>query len=259
MTTVVTQENGVGRATLHHLGGAEGLPDLLLIHGFGSDRFSWSATAPGFFNTHRVWAVELPGHTSAPVDHGSGDTHSMALAVANAVDKLSAPFSVVGHSLGGAVAVELATMRPDLISALVLIAPASLGARTNVEFLTAFPRLTSPDEAQSLLELLVSRPKLIGPQMVGHVLGFLDQPGRRDALIEIGNRLSLASSLPLPQGLAVVAIWGQQDVINPPSEATVGLFGERAHVLEGVGHMPHVELARKTNSIIADAIVKKPN
>ena len=41
--------------------GGEG-PDLLLIHGFASDRLSWAATAHAFLATRRVWAVDLPGH-----------------------------------------------------------------------------------------------------------------------------------------------------------------------------------------------------
>jgi pyruvate dehydrogenase E2 component (dihydrolipoamide acetyltransferase) len=244
-----------GRATLHPLGGAEGPPDLLLIHGFGSDRYSWSATAPFFFEKYRVWAVELPGHTGAPIDPGAGDAQSMARAVATAVSgRLQGPVPVVGHSLGGAVAVELANQFPDLVSSIVVIAPAGAGTGTNKKFLREFPTLSSPEEAQSLLELLVSRPKLISPQMVQHVLGFLGQPGRREALTKIAEELAAMRPLIFPAAVPISAVWGDSDVINPYADVAAGSPLTNAHVLQGVGHLPHVEQARKTNAVIADHI-----
>lgn len=241
-----------GRATLHPLGGAEGLPDLLLIHGFGSDRYSWSATAPLFFEKFQVWAVELPGHTGAPIDPGAGDARSMARAAATAVsDRLRAPFPVVGHSLGAAVAVELANQFPDLVSSLVVIAPAGAGAGTNKKFLSEFPTLASLDETQRLLELLVSRPKLISPQMVQHVLAFLGQPGRREALTKIADELGAMSPLVFPDTIPIAAVWGDSDVINPHADVATGSPLMNAHIMQGVGHLPHVEQARKTNAVIA--------
>lgn len=247
-------QSNPGRATLHRLGGEDGAPDLLLIHGFASDRFAWSATAPDFFRTHRVWAVELPGHTAAPIDAGSGDPAAMALAVIAALAPLQAPMTIVGHSLGGAVAVGIAARRPDLVSSLVLIAPAGVGGKTRSDFLKNFPALETADDARPLLEQLVARPKLIGPQMVQYVLGFLDAPGRREALRRIGDRLSEIGDVGIPAGVPTVAVWGDADTINVPSSRLAEIFGDRLHLLQGVGHMPHVEQARATNAIIRAAL-----
>lgn len=247
-----------GRATLHHLGGADGLPVLLLIHGFGSDRYSWAATAPAFFASHAVWAVELPGHTATPIEPGPGDAASMAEAVARAIEEgLSGPLSVVGHSLGGAVAVALAKALPGRIDALTLIAPAGFGAPPDAAFLEAFPRLSTNDEAQALLERLVSRPRLISPQMVQHVLGFLQRPGRRAALERIATALAALEIEALPEDIPVAAVWGDGDRINPLPERAAEAFGPFLHVLEGVGHMPHIEQARKTNTAIADTMARR--
>jgi pyruvate dehydrogenase E2 component (dihydrolipoamide acetyltransferase) len=256
MTLAPDAITSAGRATLHRLGGADGLPDMLLIHGFGSDRYSWSATGPAFFDRYSVWAVELPGHTADPVDAGAGHASSMARAVAEAVSgKLTGPFPVVGHSLGGAVAVELANAFPELVSSLVLIAPAGLGPRTNDKFLAEFPKLTNEDEAQSLLEMLVSRPKLIGPQMVQHVLGFLQRPGRQGALQRIADGLSRLTPLQIPPSKKIAIVWGDADVINPVQVAALGPLAPHVTILEGVGHLPHVEQARKTNAVITEAIL----
>ena len=55
-------------AVLHKLGGSG--PDILLIHGFGSDRLSWLATAPKMFQLGTIWAVEYAGHGMAGNDIG---------------------------------------------------------------------------------------------------------------------------------------------------------------------------------------------
>lgn len=243
-----------GRTTLHRLGGADGLPDLLLVHGFGSDRFSWAATAPAFFDTHRVWAAELPGHTAGPIRAGSGDPASMARSLAPVVaGRLAAPFAVIGHSLGGTVAAELASARPELVSRLVLIAPAGLGEPVDRAFLEAFPALDSEQSARRLLEMLVTRPRLISPQMVRHVLRFLGEPGRREALETIAGKIPADFRFCVPHP-DVTVVWGASDRIIAPSSSRLHLLGLSAHVLEGAGHMPHVELARRTNTLIAEAI-----
>jgi pyruvate dehydrogenase E2 component (dihydrolipoamide acetyltransferase) len=244
-----------GRATLHRLGGAEGAPDLLLVHGFGADRYAWAATAPAFFDTHVVWAVELPGHTAAPIEAGSGDAESMARAVAQVIEgRLKAPFPVVGHSLGGVVAIELADAFPDLVASVVAIAPAGFGTSPNKTFLDDYPRLETAEEAQRLLELLVTRPRLINPPMVQHVLGFLTQPGRREALEKIAGKIETMLPVSLPVWKQVEAIWGDSDLINPLSAEAAAALPLPVHRLEGAGHLPQVEQARKTNAIIAQVI-----
>ncbi|URK89398.1 alpha/beta fold hydrolase (plasmid) [Rhizobium sp. RCAM05350] len=243
-----------GHATLHRLGGDEGSPDLLMIHGFGADRFAWTATAPAFFGSHRVWAVELPGHTSEYIEAGEGTVSSIASAVAEAIDgTLAAPFSVVGHSLGGAVAIELALSLLGRVNALVLLAPAGLGYSTNELFLREFVSIAGEDDAQRVLEMLVSRPKLISMQMVQHVQSFLNAPRRQDALRLIADKLHDTERMTVPQAIPIAAIWGDADTINPPPRES-DTRGFHLEILPGVGHLPHVEQARKVNAIIKEVI-----
>ena len=140
---------------LHRLGG-EG-PDLLLIHGFGADRLSWLAVAPQLFDLATVWAVEYAGHGAAGDDPGAGDPLTVASAIGTAIDgKLTRPH-IVGHSLGGTLALHLAAMMPDDLSGLLLLAPASLAGGIDTGFVRAIPELDDPGAALDLLRRLVSR------------------------------------------------------------------------------------------------------
>lgn len=104
-------------------GGPIGAPRPILIHGSGGDHRVWG------LQTARLGgavAVDLPGHP-----HGAAldRLEDLAGALAPAVESLEGPRALVGHSLGGAVALELARSRPALVDGLVLIAS---GARLPV-------------------------------------------------------------------------------------------------------------------------------
>jgi pimeloyl-ACP methyl ester carboxylesterase len=241
-------------ARLAELGGAG--PDLLFIHGFGSDRLSWSATAPAFFATHRVWAVDLPGHGEAPAEVGDGTPEVLAQAVAAAVTELARPFAVIGHSLGGAVALALARQEPGAVAALALIAPVGLGAGMDREFLMSFPKLEGESETQALLQKLVVRPRMIAPGLAGHILAGLERPGRRKALARIGKVLAELPAPALPEGLPLRLIWGAEDRINPHDPARAAAWGERFSLIDGAGHLPHVEAASRVNRLIAQGFSK---
>jgi pimeloyl-ACP methyl ester carboxylesterase len=105
---------------------------LLLIHGLGTSQVIWDAVVPGLARTRRVVTIDLPGFgRSAPAGPGF-ELGAVADRVARglAAHGVSGPLDVVGHSLGGAVALTLAMDRPRLVRRLVLVAPAGLHART---------------------------------------------------------------------------------------------------------------------------------
>jgi pimeloyl-ACP methyl ester carboxylesterase len=254
---MATVTNARAEAKLFRLGGPEGAPDLLLVHGFGSDRFSWSATAPAFMGSHAVWAVELPGHGDSKLG-AETDMMTMAAAVAEAVQgKLLRPFPIVAHSLGGAVALELARLHPDMVSYAVLLAPAGLGQRLDGEFLTRFPELNTPEDAEALLHKLVSRPRLISSQMVNHVLAFLGKPRAREYLRSIAGTLLGLRPVAIPEQLATSIVWGDKDEVNPSDPSRLEALTAEIHIIPNTGHMPHVEAARKVNAIILEAISRK--
>jgi 3-oxoadipate enol-lactonase len=131
-------------------GPADGAP-VLLVHGLGGAAANWTRVAPALARTRRVIVPELPGHgRSAPLPAAPGlAPYADAVAAVLAHEGIERT-AVVGHSMGGAVALRLALRRPDLVTALVLAAAAGIRSST--------------DEARRML-------RLVG----------LAQPGRRIA------------------------------------------------------------------------------
>lgn len=236
-------------ARLHDLGGAG--PDLVFIHGFGGDRYGWAANAPVLADVARLWAVDLPGHGAAPEAVGDGSALALAQAVSAQLSALQRPAVLVGHSLGGLVALHLAALAPHLVRRLVLIAPAGLGPAPDAAFLTEFPLLQTPEAAQALLERLVERKRLIAPAMVAHLLASLQTPGRRAALATIAAALRASDPAPPPQ-VPMDLIWGEADLINPAPAPVPGAASFL--ILPATGHMPHIEAAAKVNAVIRAAL-----
>ncbi len=108
-------------------GGPPEAPPLLLIHGLGGSAANWTAVAPALAERRRVLVPELPGHgRSAPLAAAPG-LAPYADAVAAVLEQEGVRRSpVVGHSMGGAVALRLALRRPALVSGLVLAAAAGI-------------------------------------------------------------------------------------------------------------------------------------
>ena len=233
---------------LHRLGG-EG-PDLLLIHGFGADRLSWLAVAPQLCDLATVWAVEYAGHGAAGDDPGAGDQLTIASAIGTAIDgKLTRPH-IVGHSLGGTLALHLAAMMPDDLSGLLLLAPASLAGGIDTGFVRAIPELDDPDAALDLLRRLVSRKVLVTPRMAEAMVAGLAAQNRRSSLRRIAQALESAEPPPFPPELPFEILWGAEDAITAPPQETTPML----RVIDGVGHMPHIEAASEVVSAVRRAL-----
>jgi pimeloyl-ACP methyl ester carboxylesterase len=117
---------------LRYLVGGEGAP-LVLLHGLGGAAANWLALAPLLLPGRRLLAPELPGHGESSPLAAAASLNAYADRIALLMEREGlAPAPVVGHSLGGAVALRLAIRRPELVSGLVLAAGAGIssGRRT---------------------------------------------------------------------------------------------------------------------------------
>jgi pimeloyl-ACP methyl ester carboxylesterase len=114
---------------LRYLIGGAGVP-VVLVHGLGGAASNWLALARLLLSRARLLVPELPGHGGSeplPVAH---DLNPYADRVGLLAEREGlAPALVVGHSLGGAVALRLAIRRPELMSGLVLAGAAGISSR----------------------------------------------------------------------------------------------------------------------------------
>lgn len=240
------------------LGGAG--EDLVLIHGFAADRLSWIGLSPELMKVRRVHALDLPGHgDSAAIAPGNGGSAGLAAAVRAAMAEQGiGPAHLLGHSLGGAVAMRMAEEEPARVRSLALIAPAGLGLGPDAAFLAALPAVASPEEAERLLRQLVARPQLINKMTVQRLLDQLGREGVRAALAVIGQ--ALAAERVALAGLALrigrtdiprIVLWGNEDAINPIDAAAVAGFGGTLCRIDGAGHLPHIEAPRPVLAALA--------
>jgi pimeloyl-ACP methyl ester carboxylesterase len=137
----VTEEVGSDeRLAVRTLG--ESGPLVVFVHGlFGQGR-NWTTIAKGLADSHRVTLIDLPNHGHSPWTDRV-DYLDMAKMVATELESLGEPVTLVGHSMGGKVAMQLALRRPELLRALVVVDIAP------VEYPLRGGRTDDPDEEAS--------------------------------------------------------------------------------------------------------------
>jgi pimeloyl-ACP methyl ester carboxylesterase len=258
---VSSQEEGEtnqARISLQAIGGTG--PNALFLHGFGSDRWSWVATQPAIANVATIFALDLPGHGESGVDVGDGSVSTLAGRIAVELDRHGLrALHMIGHSLGGGLALLLASDRPDLVASLSLIAPAGLGRGVDPAFLSAYPNLENAEEAEALLRRLVVRPRLIAKPLIARVLEQLQKPGAKGALRKVADGLANsaqvlegAAGTVAARGLPRLLIWGDSDEINPMSPERSAAFGGEFFVAPAAAHLPQIESVRLVNDVIAN-------
>jgi pyruvate dehydrogenase E2 component (dihydrolipoamide acetyltransferase) len=241
------------------MGAGDG-PPVVFIHGFGADLNTWMFNQPALVERHRTIALDLPGHggSTKTLDQAV-DAASFAADIDRALAALSIDrVHLVGHSMGGAIALTFANWQPDRVASLTLIAPASLGEEINAAFIAGFVKMERRRDAQEVLRLLVHDPDLVGRAMVEDVLRYKRLDGVTNALQALAeewfpNGAQRVGMAPVLAGLAmpVQIIWGRDDCIIPAAhgEALAGKLP--VHILDGAGHLPHMEKSAEVNRLIA--------
>lgn len=240
-------------------------PVLLLIHGMAGNFENWRAVIEPLARAHTVIAPDLPGHgESAP---GGGD-YSLGSLAAGLRDLLLAlghdRATLVGHSLGGGIAMQFTYQFPEMVERLVLVSSGGLGPEVSLILRAA---------ALPGADLFIAATAGLG-QRAGSVLGrglaavgmrpsadvaevargyaSLSEPERRGAFLATlrsvvgtgGQRVAAGDRLYLADALPLLIVWGSRDPIIPVhhgEDAHKALSGSRLEVFDGVGHLPQLE------------------
>jgi len=241
-----------------YLDTGEGDDPIVLIHGFGGDMNSWLFNQPVLAANRRVIAVDLPGHGQSEKRVPEGGVPALAEIVLGLLDQLGvARAHFAGHSLGGVVAALCALKRPEGTASLTLVASGGLGEEIDTDYISSFIAANRRKEIKPLLSRLFADAALVGREMINDVLKYKRLEGVEAALRAIESatfrdgRQSGTVVAPL-KGLEVPiqVIWGDQDRIIPVAHAHA--LGDKAqvHVIEGAGHMVHMEAAAEVNRLI---------
>jgi len=238
-------------------GAAEGTP-VLFVHGFGGDLDNWLFNIDAIGEKHPVIALDLPGHGQSEVKLPGASLAALADFVARFMDVIDvAQAHLVGHSVGGAIAAQLALTQPQRVATLSLIASAGFGPEINSAYTEGFASAASRRELKPVLELLFQDPTLVSRQMVDEVLKYKRLDGVGELLATLNNGLFGDDQQRALPGLnlagankPVLVIWGKDDQIVPAAHAAHAPAGARVEVFEGVGHMAQMERASDVNRSI---------
>ncbi|MBM4227316.1 MAG: acetoin dehydrogenase dihydrolipoyllysine-residue acetyltransferase subunit [Gammaproteobacteria bacterium] len=233
-------------------------PAVILIHGFGGDLGNWLFNQEPLAAGAEVYALDLPGHGQSGKNLTDASVPGLAATVVGFMESVGITKAhLVGHSLGGAISLQLAAKEPGRVLSLSLLAPAGLGATINGAYLRGFIEGESRRDMKPVLQQLVADPELITRQLLDDILKFKRTDGVPAALAAIAagfiegdaQKVNLRD-VPAQAGVPVQVIWGREDKIIPVSQAE-GLSGNVAvHVLEGVGHLVQMEAATQVNALV---------
>jgi pimeloyl-ACP methyl ester carboxylesterase len=239
---------------------------LLLVHGLGGTRQTWNSVLDALAETYRVIAPDLPGHGDSDPPAGDFSLGAFAVALRDlliSLDLRSA--TIIGHSLGGGIAMQFAYQFPERTDRLVLISSGGLGpqvspmlraatlpgAGTVVAVLARSPEAVTRrflSFAARVMPGSLARPD-IGP--VAEDLRRLTHAGQRRTFVRTagnvidwrGQRVSATASLAQLTDLPVLLAWGTDDRTIPAyHHRAVSRLLTCPHLLEipGAGHYPHV-------------------
>ena len=221
-------------------------------------------------------APDLLGHGQSTKPRGDYSLGAFAVWLRDLLDELGiAQATIVGHSLGGGVAMQFIYQHPDYCERVILISSGGLG--NDVGWIL---RLLSAPGAEFVLPIIAPTPVLKAGNKIGSWFtsagmrnpraseiwraysSFSDKP-TRDAFLRTlrsvvdyrGQAVSALNRLHVRSELPTLAIWGEDDEIIPVEHgyaAQNARPGSRLEVLPGVGHFAHVEAPTEVADIIDD-------
>jgi pimeloyl-ACP methyl ester carboxylesterase len=245
-------------------------PALVLIHGIGDSSATWTELIPDLARTHTVIAPDLLGHGAS--DKPRAD-YSVA-AYANGVRDLLTTLGIesatlVGHSLGGGVAMQFAYQFPERTERLILVSAGGVGREVNpVLRLVSLPgadlmlftlRLPGMRLQVGLAARLMKLLDIDLGQDAAELLTVVDalpDETSRNAFIRTlravvdwrGQVVTMLDRCYLTEGMPTMLLWGDRDSVVPVRHAFgahEAMPGSRLEIFEGAGHFPfHNDPAR---------------
>jgi pyruvate dehydrogenase E2 component (dihydrolipoamide acetyltransferase) len=262
-TEVVELEDGTKIAALF-AGPADATETIVFLHGLGGSKSTWASVLGDFAETYRIAAIDLPGHGASDKPSPASTDYSIsgfAAQLGELLEKLElSPAVLIGHSLGGAVAVQLALDRPKLVRAVALVSSAGLGSEISGELLDRVESAPSRDEARRLLELFLQDRRFVLERGIDDMHAARSAPGADEAVKAIaasafsrrGQKVVLADRLGELE-VPLLVIWGELDRVIPATHAVAAVTSLPTawlEIMEGVGHVPQVEAAPAFASIV---------
>ncbi|NUT14353.1 MAG: acetoin dehydrogenase dihydrolipoyllysine-residue acetyltransferase subunit [Cupriavidus sp.] len=236
----------------------DGAQTVLFIHGFGGDLDNWLFNLDPLADAYTVVALDLPGHGQSSPRLAGTTLAQMAGFVARFMDEAGIDAAhLVGHSMGGGVAAQLAVDAPQRVLSVALVSPVGFGDAVNSDYTDGFVKAQSRRELKPVVELLFADPGLVSRQMLDDLLRYKRLDGVDEALTALGQGLfggGRQSEHPgqrlADSGKRVLVVWGGQDRIIPAEHAEAAPPGASVKVFPDAGHMSQMEKANDFNALL---------
>jgi pimeloyl-ACP methyl ester carboxylesterase len=246
-------------------------PPLLFIHGLGGSWQNWLEQIPRFAENHRVVAVDLPGFGASPMPPWEISIPAYGRFIRDFCERLGiSRASVVGNSMGGFIATEVAITEPERVDELVLVSAAGITwARARREPATMIARMVQAGAPLALQFQLsgIRRPRLRQRAFQGvfhdpnglrrellweNLAAAINSPGFYDSITtlwgyDIRDRLE---EIEVP----TLIVWGRNDRVVPVPAALAykRRIGDNAEleIFDRCGHVPQLERPVRFNRVV---------
>jgi pimeloyl-ACP methyl ester carboxylesterase len=243
-------------------------PPVVLLHGAAQDSTVWRRVVPALAARHDVVAYDQPGHGKSDLWHGAvvSQVEDYAQVLTELIEALGiGPAPVVGHSLGGSVALRAVLDRPWLIAAVVNLAGSAKSSQARIGYpgdllelvsvnpsdwmeTTFYSLLLSPELSEEERWAMSFDPKRVPPEVI---------MGDLQAYTSCGF-LSQLGQVTVP----VLSLAGEYDWSCAPErvQATAQALGgpSQFQVLPGLGHMPQHEAPALLARLVLEFLSQRP-
>ncbi|WP_367045453.1 alpha/beta hydrolase [Streptomyces sp. Je 1-332] len=252
---------------------------ILLIHGIGDSSETWRDVMPGLARNYRVIAPDLLGHGASDKPRADYSLPAYANGMRDLLGVLGVErVTLVGHSLGGAVAMQFAYQFPERCDRLVLVGTGGISRQVTpllraatlpgAELLLMALRLPSMRRqlgvAVKALQLLDIGLGVDAPDLL-RVVDALPDATARSAFIRTlravvdwrGQVGTMLDRCYLAQGMPTMLVWGGRDQVLPAMHAGLGhvaMPGSRLEIFEDAGHFPFRTDPRRFEAVLRDFI-----
>ena len=239
-------------------------PALLLLHGLGCDHRTWDPVIEQLAQRYTVIAPDLLGHGESDKPRADYSVGGYANGMRDLLSVLGIESAtVVGHSLGGGVAMQFAYQFPERTDRLVLVAPGGIGP----EVTPLLRAVTLPGFQQVAAAATVPVVRQVGTGLlnglsktglwflrdldeVAKIFDSFKDPAARAAIAHVvkacidwkGQIITMADRAYLTEAMPLCLIWGEEDLVIPPSHAQIArelMPGADVELIPRSGHFPH--------------------
>ncbi len=254
-------------------------PPVVLVHGMINSSRHWEAVATRLAGSHRVIAPDLIGHGDSATPRGDYSLGAHAASIRDLLSTLGVESAtIVGHSLGGGVAMQFFYQFPQRTDRLVLISSGGLGYEVSpllrgaaLPGSAALLRLATQRQVVGAIAAAGAKLRAGGNktgvylQAVARALGPLAEEGSRQAFLQTlravidvhGQKVSARDRLYLLGDMSTLIVWGERDRTIPIKhgiEADRAIPNCRFETLPRAAHFPNLEDPEGLAEVLRDFI-----